>query len=115
MFIFLSLIFPLSLSSLCPLSSILSLPPSFLLSLSLYLSPLPLPLSFSLSLLPSHLSSKLLQASNVYRTFLGCIQVARPHTEVRGRTDHSTSKSEWVIGENCLRRTVVVLRREKSN
>lgn len=62
-----------------------------------------------------YLSCKLLQPPNVNGTFLWSIQVASSHTEVGGRTYHSTCQAEGVVRKYSFSCTIVVLKMIKCN
>ena len=57
----------------------------------------------------THLSSKLLQTSNVDGTLLRGVEIAPTHTEVRGRAHHSAGKAQRVVREDVLTGPIVVL------
>ena len=56
-----------------------------------------------------YLGSKLLETPNVDGTLLRGIEVATTHTQVTGRTHHSTRQPQGVVGEDGLGSTIVVL------
>ena len=61
----------------------------------------------------SYLCCKLLQATNVNRSFLWGIQVTTTNTKVTGRAHHATWQTQWVITEDCLSSSIIVLHKIK--
>ena len=59
-----------------------------------------------------HLSSKLLQSSDVDGTLLGGIEVTPTHAEVRGRAHHPTRQPKRVVRKDVLTSPIVILREE---
>ena len=57
----------------------------------------------------SYLCGELLKTPDIDGAFLRSVQVAAAHAEIRGRTHHSASETERVVGEDELGRAVVVL------
>ena len=55
------------------------------------------------------LRCELLETSDVDRALLGRVQVTASHTQVAGGTHHAAGESQWVVGEDSLRSSVVVL------
>lgn len=55
-----------------------------------------------------NVGGKVLQASDIDRSFFGRLQIATAYTQVTRRTNHAAGQTQRIVGKDGFRRTIIV-------